>query len=252
MNTGVITERIAEASPRLKARIAGFLYLLIIVGALFAPFAVAPSGMMRGDAALPTAVQILASKPLYVFGGATQLVLGACDVGVALIFYELLKPVSRGLALLAAFFRLVFVAIASANVLNHFAPLLLLTGGEYVSAFKPDQLQALALVFVRLRTIGFDIALVFFGFHCVVLGYLLFRSAFFPRILGLLFAIGGVGYSVNIFANVISPTFRAHLFPYIMLPAGLAEVSLTLWLLVIGVNVQRWKERDSAARSNER
>jgi len=150
-------ERIAEASPRFKSRMAGFLYLLIIVGALFAPFAVAPSGMMRGDAGLPTTAQILASKPLYVFGGAAQLVVGACDIGVALIFYGLLKLVSRGLALLAAFFRLVFVAIASANVFNHFAPLLLLSGAAYLNAFKPDQLQALALVFIRLRTIGFDI-----------------------------------------------------------------------------------------------
>src|ERR1019366_7167544 len=138
MSKGITMERIPEASPRFKARIAGVLYLLIIVGALFAPFAVAPSGMMRGHAALPTTAQILASKPLYVFGGVAQLVVGACDIGVALIFYELLKPVSRGLALLAAVFRLVFVAIANANVLNHFAPLLLLSGGEYLSAFKPD------------------------------------------------------------------------------------------------------------------
>jgi hypothetical protein len=240
-------ERIEEASPRFKARMAGVLYLLIIVGALFAPFAVAPSGMMRGDSALPTAAQILASKPWYVFGGAAQLVLGACDIGVALIFYGLLKPVSRELALLAAFFRLVFVAIANANVLNHFAPLLLLSGGEYLSAFKPDQLQALALIFIRLRTIGLDIALVFFGFHCVVLGYLIFRSTFFPRILGLMLAIGGVGYSVNIFANVIPHAIGGHFFPYIMLPAGIAEISLTVWLIIVGVNASKWKEQASAA-----
>ena len=241
-------ERIAEASPRFKSRMAGFLYLLIIVGALFAPFAVAPSGMMRGDAGLPTTAQILASKPLYVFGGAAQLVVGACDICVALIFYGLLKPVSRGLALLAAFFRLVFVAIANANVLNHFAPLLLLSGAAYLNAFKPDQLQTLALVFIRLRTIGFDIALVFFGFHCVVLGYLLFRSTFFPRILGLLLAIGGgVGYMVNIFANFIPPAIGGHLFPYIMLPAGIAEIGLTLWLIIVGVNASKWKEQASAA-----
>ncbi len=111
-------ERISEASSRFKSRIAGSLYLLIIIGALFAPFDVAPSGMIRGDAGLPATAQILASKPLYVFGGAAHLVVGACDIGVALIFYGLLKPVSRGLALLAASFRLVFVAIANANVLN--------------------------------------------------------------------------------------------------------------------------------------
>ena len=204
--------------------------------------------MMRGDAALPTAAKILASKPLYFLGGAAQLILGACDIGVALIFYELLKPVSRGLALLAAFFRLVFVAIANANVLNHFAPLLLLSGAGYLSAFTPDQLQALALVFIRLRTTGLDIALVFFGFHCVVVGYLLFRSTFFPRILGLLLAIGGLGYMANLFANVIPPAIGVHLFPYIMLPAGVAEISLTLWLIIVGVNVPKWQEKASAWR----
>ena len=103
-----------------------------------------------------------------------------CDVGVALIFYELLKPVSRNVALLAKFFRLVFVAIASANMFNHFAPLIFLSGAAYLSAFKPDQLQALALVFTRLRTFGFDVALVFFGFHCLLVGYLIFRFDFFP------------------------------------------------------------------------
>ena len=122
MNTAIVSERIAEASPRFKARIAGFLYLLIIIGGLFAPFAFAPSGMMLGDAALPTTAKILASKHLYVLGGAAQLIVYTCDIGVALIFYELLRPVSRSLALLATFLRLVFVAIASANIFNHFAP----------------------------------------------------------------------------------------------------------------------------------
>jgi hypothetical protein len=244
-------KRIAEASPRFKARVAGLLYLLIIVGALFAPFAVAPSGMMRGDAELPTAAQILAAKPLYVFGGGAQLVLGVCDIGVALIFYELFKPVSRSLALLAAFLRLVFVAVANANMLNHFAPLIFLSRAEYLSAFTPDQLQALAMAFVRLRTIGLDIALVFFGSHCVVVGYLLFRSTFFPRILGVLLAIGGVGYLANIFANVIPPAIGHRLFPYVMLPAGIAEISLTLWLIIVGVNAQRWKEQASAALTGQ-
>ena len=236
------TDWITEASPRLQARTAGVLYLLVIVGALFVPFAVAPSGMMLGDAAVPTAAQIVASKRLYVFGGAVQLFVGACDIGVALLFYQLLKPVSKSLALLALFFRLVFVTIANANVVNHFAPLLLLSRAAYLTVFTPDQLQALALVFLRLRTTGLDIALVFFGFHCIVLGYLLFRSTFFPRILGALLAFGGLGYLANIFANVIPSAMAHHLFPYIMLPAGIAELWLTLWLIIVGVNVQRWRE----------
>lgn len=240
-----MTDRSAETSPRLKARIAGVLYVMIIVLAVFAPFAVAPSGLMRGDV-VATAGKILASKSLYSLGGAAELIVNACDIGVALIFYELLKPVSRELSLFAVFFRLVFAAIASANVLNHFAPLLLMSDADYLTAFNPDQLRALAVTFIRLHTIGFDIALVFFGFHCVVVGYLFFRSTFFPRILGALLAIAGFGYLINSFASFVSPAFAAHLFHYTLV-LGVGEILLPPWLLVIGVNAQRWKEQASAA-----
>ncbi len=242
-----MTARTKDYSPRATARIAGFLYLLIIVGALFIPFAIVPSGMMRGDAALPTVAHILAARQLYALAGIAQAILGACDIAVALILYELLKPVGRSLALLAAFFRLVFVAIANANLLNHFAPLLLLSGD--LGAFTPEQLQALAGMFLRLRTIGLDIALVFFGFHCVILGYLLFRSTFFPRVLGLLMAVGGVGYIANIFATVLPLDVAARLFPYVMLPVGVAELGLSLWLIVVGVNAAKWRSRAAAAGS---
>jgi hypothetical protein len=193
-----------------------------------------------------TAGKILGSKSLYSLGGAAELIVNACDIGVALIFYELLKPVSRELSLFAVFFRLVFAAIASANVLNHFAPLLLMSGADYLTAFNPDQLRALAVTFIRLHTIGFDIALVFFGFHCVAVGYLFFRSTFFPRILGALLAIAGFGYLINSFASFVSPAFAAHLFHYTLV-LGVGEILLPLWLLVIGVNAQRWKEQASAA-----
>jgi Domain of unknown function (DUF4386) len=106
-------------------------------------------------------------------------------------------------------------------------------------------LQALALAFIRFRTFGFDIALVFFGLHCLILGYLLFRSTFFPRILGVALSIGGLGYLANIFATAISTAIAGHIFPYIMLPAGIAEIALTLWLIIRGVNVPRWKEQAS-------
>ena len=149
------------------------MYIIIIVGAVFAPFPVAPSGLRHGDAAV-TATKMMASKFTgTVFSwGAAELVVYGCDIGVALIFYELLNPVSRRLTLLAAFFRLAYVGIAGANVLNHFAPLLLMSGGEYLTPFQPDQLLVLAVTFIRLHIVGFDIALMFFGFHCIVAGYL--------------------------------------------------------------------------------
>ena len=207
-----MTDRTVETSPRLKARIAGVLYVIIIILAVFAPFPVAPSVLTRGDVAA-TAAKMLASKSLYTLGGAAELIVYVCDIAVALIFYELLKPVSRELSLLAVFFRLTFVAIASANVLNHFAPLLFMSGPEHLTAFTPDQLRALTVTFIRLHTIGLDIALVFFGFHCVIVGYLFFRSTFFPRILGAPLAVAGLCYLTNSFASFLSSAFAAHLFP---------------------------------------
>jgi Domain of unknown function (DUF4386) len=237
----------AKSSPLLQARIGGSLYLLIILGGLFAPFAVAPSGMMLAEPTLQSLGRIQASGQLYALGGVAQLVVYACDVGLALVFYELLKPVSKKIALLAAFFRLTFAAIASANIVNHFALSVLLSGSHSLDAFSPGQLQALALTSLKMRTLGFDIALFFFGFHCVIVGYLLYRSTYFPRILGVALAVGGLGYVANIFARVIPIFVEVHLFPYIMLPAGIAEIALTLWLLVRGLNVVRWSERASAS-----
>ena len=235
-----MTSHTVETAPQLYARIDGVLYVIIIILAVFAPFTVAPSGLTRADVAT-TAAEIVASKSPYSLGGAAELIVNACDIGVALIFYELLRPVSRSLALLAVFFRLAFVAIASVNVLNHFAPLIFMSGAEYLTPFTPDQLRGLAATFIRLHTNGFDIALVFFGFHCVVAGYLFFRSTFFPRILGALLAIAGVGYLINSFASFVLPALAARLFQYTLV-LGVGEVLSAVWLLVIGVNALKWKQ----------
>jgi hypothetical protein len=244
------TDAIAKASPRLQARIAGFLYLLIILAAVFVPFHPGPSGFtgMTFDAANASILaEIQAAGPVYVLGGVGFLAVLICDVGVALIFYHLLKPVDRGLALLAAFFRLVYVAIAGAGVVNHFAPLAILSGADYLRSFEPDQLQALALMSLKLHIISFDISLVFFGVHCALVGYLFFRSTFFPRIIGLLLAIGGgSAYLANIFVHALSPAIRDSLFPYAMF-GGTSEILLTAWLLIIGLNAPKWKAQAGAA-----
>jgi hypothetical protein len=233
-------EQIAGASLRLKARIAGALWLIIIIAASFAEFYVRGRIVVDGDAAA-TATNILAHESLYRLGAAAVLIYLLCDTSVALILYELLKPVSRSLSLLASFFRLAMVAILGANLLNLFAPLVLLKGAPLFTMFKEDQLQALALVSLKLYTEVFFIALLFFGFHCLLIGYLIYRSTFLPRIVGALMVIAGLCYMTHSFAKVISPALAVRLFTYLM-PLGLpGELSLTLWLLAIGVNVQRWK-----------
>jgi hypothetical protein len=237
-------DRAVEASPRLWGRMAGGCYLVTIVMGVAAEVFVRGRLIVRDDAAA-TAANILAHEPLYRFGLAADLVMLVAYIAVTLLFYVLFKPVSRSLSLLAAFFSLMGIAVLAVNSLNHVAPLLLLGRASYLGAFEPAQLQALALFALRLHAYGYNISGVFFGAYCVALGYLIFRSGFLPRILGMLMAIGGLGYLTSSFALFLWPAAAARL-PDFTLLGGIAELSLTLWLVVMGVNALKWKERGAA------
>jgi len=241
MSTAVVTDRIT-ASPRLYARIAGGLYLIVIVGGTFAEIFVRGRLIVHGDAAA-TAHNILAHELLYRLGFAVELFYcAACNVPITVIFYNLFKVVNRNVTLLMVFLDLVVTAIESISLLAHYAPLILLGGGHHLSAFTAEQLQAAAYISVQLFEHGFAISLVFFGLDCLVMAYLIFRSKFLPRTLGVLLAIEGLGYLINSFALFLAPALQARIFPYFM-ATGIAEVALCLWLLVMGVNAQRWKEQ---------
>jgi Domain of unknown function (DUF4386) len=236
-----VTERMAEASPRFKARIAGGLYLSGVAN-LFAG-AVLGTLIVNGDAAA-TAHNIMAHETLYRLAFTADLITVPCYIAVTALFYTLFKPVNRSLALLAAFFGLAGSTMWALNDFFFLAPLVVLGGAHSVTAVTADQLQA--LMFLNLHAQGSNIVMVAFGFHVILIGYLIFRSTFLPRILGVLMAIAGVCYLTNSFANFLSPEFAAHLVPYILIPGGV-EIVLALWLLVMGVNAQRWKEQASAA-----
>ena len=231
---------IGEASPRRKARIAGVFYLLEMLTGAFAIIFVGGRLFVFGDAAA-TATNILAHESLFQLGFAANLIQFACYVAVTGLFYDLFKPVNKSLSLLAAFFSLVGCAIGAVSCLFEFAPLTVLGGAQYLNVFTLEQLQALSLMFLKLYGQLFNISFVFFGFYCLLIGYLIFRSTFLPRILGVLMAIAGLGW-----LTFLSPALTHALSPYI-LTAGLGEVSLTLWLLVAGVNAERWKEQAGAA-----
>jgi hypothetical protein len=235
---------IGETSPRLKARIAGVFYLLEMLTGGFAILFVGGRLFVSGDAAA-TATNILAHLSLFQLGFAANLIQFACYVAVTGLFYDLLRPVNKGLSLLAAFFSLVGCTIGAVSCLFYFAPVVILGGAQYLNVFKVEQLQALALMFLKLYGQCFNISFVFFGFYCLLIGYLIFRSTFLPRILGAGMAFAGLGW-----LTFLSPALAHHLVPYI-LAAGIGEISLTLWLLVAGVNAQRWKEQASAARENQ-
>ena len=239
-----MTERIAEASPGLKARIAGGLWLIVIAAASFALGTVSML-IVRNDAAA-TANNILANESLFRLSFVADLVAVLCYVGVTVLLYELLKPVSRSLSLLAAFFGLGGVAFGGPTLLSRLAPLVLLQGDQYLSVFTTSQLQAMTLTSFKLHGFALWVSLVLFGVQCFIVGYLIVRSTFLPRILGVLLAIGGAGYVIGSFANFLSPSFGAALSHFVLLAGLVGEGSVTLWLLVRGVNVPRWTEQASS------
>jgi uncharacterized protein DUF4386 len=243
-----VIERVAGASPRQLARIAGSLYLIVIVGGFFAIGYVPAAIVVPGDAAA-TAHNILGHELLYRLGLVAHIVILLCNVPLAVIFYDLFKVVNRRLALLVAFFTLVGTAFEGANLLNQFTPLILLEGGRSLSTLTAEQLQAQVSTPLELQAIGFNLDQVFYGCYILSAAYLVFRSTFLPRTVGVLLAIGGLCYLTNSFAAFLSPGFAAHLLPYILVPGGLGELSLCLWLLVMGVNAQRWTEQASTQRS---
>jgi hypothetical protein len=242
MRSVEMTERIAEESPRLKARIAGGLWWLCIVAGIVGFIAGGPL-IVANDAAA-TAANILANESLFRLGFAANLISGLSYVGVIVFIYYVLKPVSRSLSLLAAFFGLAGVAIGGVAWVSNLVPLVLLHGDQYLSAFTTSQLQAMSLFALKLQTLVFTIGMVFFGIQCILIGCLVTRSTFLPRILGVLLAIGGTCYVIASFANFLLP-LGARLVPIIMPVALIGEGSLGLWLLVKGVNVQRWYEQAS-------
>ena len=234
-------ERIAETSPRLKARIAGVLYLLAMLTGIFAQGFVSGSLVVDSDAAA-TATSILAHRGLFQLGFAVYLIEMACQIAVTALFYDLLKPAGRSVSLLAAFLGLTGCIIKTLSRLFFIAPLFILGGAHYLSVFSTEQLQALALLFLKVNDHGAAIALVFFGFYALLTGYLIVRSTFLPRILGVLSILGGLGWM-----SFLYQPLGYRLFPYLAALGILGAASLILWLLVFGVNEQRWKEQANAA-----
>ena len=231
---------------RQLARIAGGLYLINIVGGAFAIGVVPAMLVVSGDASA-TAHNIQSRELLYRSSLVAHIVVCVTNVPLAVIFYDLFKIVNRRLALLVVFFTLVATAVEASGLLNQFVPLVLLGSGPYASLLPPSQAQALAYMSFDLAEIGYSITSVFFGLYGLCLGYLVFRSTFLPRVVGVLLAFGALSYLTYGVANLLVPGFALHLVPWIQLPSLLGEGSFTLWLLAAGVDVKRWEQRASAA-----
>jgi uncharacterized protein DUF4386 len=235
MNTSV-------ASPQAYARAGGVLYLIIIAAGLFGELFARGPLIVSGNAAA-TANHIAGSITLWRSAIAGDIVMHMCDIGVMLVFYVLLSPVNRNIALFALLSNLVQTSVLVANKLNLLIPAFLLGDAEYLKAFAPQQLQALAYVSLKTHDYGFGLGLIFFGMTSIALGYLIIRSGYLPRVLGMGMQLAGACYIINSFALLLDPALASRLFPAILLPPFLAELSMALWLLVKGVNLPKWHER---------
>ena len=231
MSTAVTARRIAGVSPRSRGRITGAVYLLFfltaILGGVFTP---------------ATAAAILAHDASFRLGYALTLISTASYVALAALFYQLFRPVSRSIALMAAFFSLTGGALTAVQSLFQLAPSVVLGSSLYSSVFNVKQLQTLAQMLLDLNAQAGYVALVFFGVFQLLIGYLIFRSTFLPRILGALIALGGLGW-----LTFLLPPLANHLLTPLEALGILAEAPLMLWLLVMGVNGQRWTEQAHAA-----
>ncbi|MCB0037466.1 MAG: DUF4386 domain-containing protein [Anaerolineales bacterium] len=223
------------------ARIAGIFYLIIIVSGIYAQFFVRQALLVPGDAAA-TASNILASETLFRLGITADMAMILSDVALGIIFYVLLKAINPGLSLMAAFFRLAQAAVLAVNLLNLFFVAELLSGAAYLAAISTAELQSWALFFLNAHATGYAVGLLFFAMNCLVFGYLVYQSGYFPRILGLLLIFAGFGYAADTLARTLLSDYAVYenLFGIIVFaPAVLGEVAMTLWLLIKGLNVKQ-------------
>jgi hypothetical protein len=231
---------------RFLASIGGVLYLLIIVIGAAGEAVVRGRIIVPGDATA-TADRLRSMEWLWRLGVAGEVVLLSCAIPLALILYVLLRPVSRDLALLAVLFNLVCIAIEGVAAVFLATTLFPVANARYLDVLTHEQRNVLAMLSIRAHSTGFGVALAFFGLECVIVGYLIARSGYMPKTIGNLMQIAGVCYVINTFALLLSPPLSSRLFPAILMPSLVAELSLALWLLVKGVRTEQWDRQTTAA-----
>lgn len=229
---------VREMSPSAYARLAGVLYLVITVAAVFAHFVIPSQFIVPGDAAATTA-NIAANPAMFRIGTVgSELIILLSEIVLAVVLYVLLKPVNKTLSLVAAVSRLAMTTIHGLNLLNYYFVLQLISGDHVAMAFGPEQVQALVMLFLAAHSIGFSIGIAFLILHVFVLGYLIVRSGFFPKVLGFLFIAAGIGYLVDTVGLLLIPSYTTT--PgLIALVIAVAEIAFPIWLLVKGVNTDR-------------
>ena len=227
------------------ARLAGVLYLIIIVIGVLGESVIRGKLVISGDPEA-TARSILAAEWLWRLGVGGQDLLLLCAIGLTLLWYVLLRPVNQHLALAVAFFGLVSLAVESVGALHLHAVLTPLSGSAYLKVADPQQLHLLAYQSIIAHAHAFGLALIFFGVECLIVGHLIRKSGYFPKAIGWLMQLAGACYLVNSFAMILYPPLQDVLFPLILLPCLVGESVFCLYLLIKGVDVTEWRRRAGA------
>src|SRR5688500_664189 len=233
-----------EMSPKTKARLGGTLFLATIVGGVVAQAFISDRLVVTGDAAA-TARNFVANQTLIRVAFAIFMIEMACQTASTAVMYDLLMPVDRSLARTAAVFGYVGAGIKTLARLFFYAPLFVLGGASYLSAFDANQLEAMAYLLIRINALGTQIALIFFGVSTVMTGYLMYRATFLPRVLGVLALIGGAGWLAFVY-----PPLGSKLFVPVALFALFGSAVKIGWLLVRGVDEKKWYEMAAASSSS--
>jgi hypothetical protein len=239
-----MTTSLAETSPSTRGRILAVLFLFVIVAGITAQVVISDRLIVGGDA-VRTAANILADTSLYRLGFTIFMLEMVAQVAMTMLYYDLLKPVNRSVARLAAIIGLIGCGIKTLARLFYYAPLLLLGGAPYLAPIEPEQLEALSLAFIEINSQGAAIGLIFFGFESLLHGWLVFRSGFLPRFLGVLSMIAGLGW-----LTFLSPPLGYQAFMFVALFALIGSVATIGWLLIRGVDDVKWRARAALAASS--
>lgn len=227
-------------STKIYARITGLLWLIVILTGAYSMFALHSPALQPGDAAA-TAKAVLAATSLYHTSLIIDLISTASYTGVTVFFFLLLKPANTPVAALAAAFGLMGLLMGLTNLVVHQGPLVLMSNATELGAFSLAQLQTLAIALIKIENMAFGIAMLFFGFQCFLNGTVILRAGYFPWFLGVLLMLTGVAYAVNYLTNLLAPESSHAIFPFIGVAGFGGEGAMTLWLITVGVNAEKWK-----------
>lgn len=237
-----------ETSPKTYARIGGLLYLIIIVAGFCSEFFFRGKIIASGDPEA-TARNVVAFEELWRIGIALEYICIICTIVLAMIYYYLLRPIHKELNLLAAFFRMVSISVQAVSLVYLIAALSPLTQKTFTDAFTENQLYVMVILSIKSHSMGYTVSLLILGFCFLIHGYLIFKSGFLPKVLGILILVAGVGYITHCLAFILKPSLTKWTFPTMMLPVIGGEASLCIWLLVKGVDERKWKMHSVAQES---